>query len=448
MVKNRILVVDDDESIRDSMKEWLGSRGYEVHTAADGYQAIERVKEEDWDLLLVDLKMPGIDGLEVLKTVNKIRKGLPVIIITAFATIDTAVVAMKEGAADYILKPFDPEELLIVIGKLIEHQLLIKENILLRQELTKRFNFQNLIGKSPKMIKIFDLIKTVAPTKSNILIKGESGTGKELVARAIHELSLRKEGPFIPINCGALPESLLEAELFGYEKGAFTGAVAQHRGRIEMADRGTLFLDEVGDISLKTQTDLLRFIQEREFMRLGGRVSIKVDLRIISATNKNIEELIKQGKFREDLYYRLNVITIEIPPLRDRKEDLPLLIEHFLTKFSLETEKEINRVSDDAMKLLLNYHWPGNVRQLENTIEHAVVISKGPQITISDLPEHLLSTEEFQEGDQSLEAIERTHILNILKKNNWNITRSAKILGINRLTLYNKIRDFDLKANK
>jgi len=452
MIKSRILVADDDEAIRSSLGEWLGRKGYDVVTVEDGGKALEKIKEEEWDLAIVDLKMPGADGLEVLRSANQVRHGLPVIIITAYATIDTAVMAMKEGAADYILKPFNPEEILIVIMKLIEHRRLVRENILLRQELTKRFRFQDLIGKSPKMLKVFELIKTVAPTKSTVLVRGDSGTGKELVARAIHELSPRNQGPFVATDCGSMPETLLEALLFGYEKGAFTGAVTQHKGRIEMADRGTLFLDEIGNISVKTQADLLRFLQEREFMRLGGKTPIKVDIRIIAATNKNLETLIAQGKFREDLYYRLNVITIEVPPLRERKEDLPILIEHFLEKFRLETGKPIERISDDAMKVLITFDWPGNVRQLENTVEHAVVIAKGPEIAAKDLPGSVTSEKISQTiaslENQSLAALEQEHIINILNANNWNITRSAQILGINRLTLYNKIKHYNLKSNK
>ncbi len=452
MEKNRILVVDDEEIMRSSLSDWLKEDGYEVLAVEDGYKAIEKIEKEDWDLAIVDLKMPKIDGLEVLKRVGKLKPKLPVIIVTAYATIDSAVVAMKEGAADYIVKPFNPEEISRVIAKLVEHQRLIKENIRLRRALTKRFRFQDLVGKSHKMLSVIEMIKTVAPTKSTVLIRGESGTGKELVARAIHELGPRKNSPFIAAACGAIPESLLEAELFGYEKGAFTGAVSQHKGRIEMADNGTLFLDEIGDVSLKTQVDLLRFIQEREFRRIGGKVPIKVDIRIISATNKNLEEMIAKGKFREDLYYRLNVISVELPPLRERKEDIAILIEHFLEKFNLDTGKTIDGVSEQAMKVLMDCDWPGNVRQLENAIEHAVVVANELAIQLADLPQNI-TTHEAETYEtrhyQSLDDVEKKHMLRVLEAHNWNIKKVANVLGINRVTVYNKIKKYKLqKTNK
>ncbi|MGB7055393.1 MAG: sigma-54 dependent transcriptional regulator, partial [bacterium] len=373
---------------------------------------------------------------------------LPVIIVTAYATVDTAVMAMKAGAADYVVKPFNPEEISLIIKKLVEHQHLIKENVRLRRALTKRFNFHDLIGKSAKMVKVIEMIKTVAPTKSTVMVNGESGTGKELVARAIHELSPRKKHPFIAAACGAIPESLLSAELFGYEKGAFTGAVAQHKGRIEMADKGTLLLDEIGDISLQTQVDLLRFLQEREFRRIAGKALIKVDVRILVATNKNIDDMVARGDFREDLYYRLNVITITVPPLRERKEDIPILAEHFLEKCTLETGKKVESISDETMKYLMEFSWPGNVRQFANTIEHAVVVAQGLEIQKTDLPQHVTNQPRRAEQPTSLESltrIEKQHIRNVLKSCNWNIRKSAQILGINRVTLYNKIKKLKLK---
>ncbi len=447
MSRYKILIVDDEEIMRSSLSDWLKEDGYQVVALSDGYEAIDRVKAEEWDLAVVDLKMPKIDGLEVLKRISKIKPQLPVVIITAYATVDTAVVAMKEGAADYIVKPFNPEEISLVIAKLVEHQRLVKENIRLRKALTKRFTFQDLVGKSPKMLEVIEMIKTVAPTKSTVLIRGDSGTGKELVARAIHELGPRKKFPFIAAACGAMPESLLEAELFGYEKGAFTGAVSRHKGRIEMADRGTLFLDEVGDISLKTQVDLLRFIQEREFRRLGGKTALKVDIRIIAATNKNLEEMISRGEFRDDLFYRLNVISITVPPLRERKEDIPILAEHFLEKFSLDTGKTPDGFSDEVMKLFMEYDWPGNIRQLENTVEHALVVAQDDRITVKDLPPYICTQTASMEvaPRQSLDDLEKKHILVVLKSNNWNIKKSAQILGINRVTLYNKIKKYKLK---
>ncbi|MEO0156615.1 MAG: sigma-54 dependent transcriptional regulator [candidate division WOR-3 bacterium] len=448
MKKYKILIIDDEKIVRDALSEWLDNLGYQVKAVEDGLIALEQIEINDWDVALVDLKMPKIDGIETLRRIHKIRPDLPVIIITGHGTVDSAVVAMKEGAVDYVMKPFNPEEINIILKKLLEHQEIIKENILLRRELEKRFRLEDLIGKSPKMQKIFELIKTVAPTRSTVLIRGESGTGKELVARAIHNLGPRSKGPFVATACGAMPETLLEAELFGYEKGAFTGALSQHKGRIEMADRGTLFLDEIGDISLKTQVDLLRFLQEREFRRVGGKELIKVDTRVIAATNKKLEEMIREGTFREDLYYRLNVITIEIPPLRERKEDIPLLLEHFLKKFNLENKKDISGISSDAMELLLSYDWPGNVRELENVIEHAVVVTKGREIGKKDLPKNLVDKfliPQFANKDLRLDTMEKEHILNVLRIYNWNIKKTAQVLGINRVTLYNKMEKYGLK---
>ncbi|MGB9720321.1 MAG: sigma-54-dependent transcriptional regulator [bacterium] len=448
MKKYRILIVDDEVIVRDALSEWLNNLGYQTITVEDGFRAIEQVEIDDWDVALVDLKMPKMDGIETLRRLHKMKPDLPVIIITGHGSVDSAVMAMKEGAADYVMKPFNPEEINIIIKKLLEHCEIVKENIILRKELAKSFQLEDLIGKSPNMQKIFELIKTVAPTKSTVLIRGESGTGKELVARAIHSLSPRNKGPFIATACGAMPETLLEAELFGYEKGAFTGAISQHKGRIEMADQGTLFLDEIGDISLRTQVDLLRFLQEREFRRVGGKELIKVDTRVIAATNKNLEEMVKKGTFREDLYYRLNVITIEIPPLHERKEDVPLLSEYFLNKFNIENKKDISGISPDALELLITYDWPGNVRELQNVIEHAVVVSKGKEISKKDLPKNLIdrfSISKFVTKDLRLETVEKEHILNVLKICDWNIKKAAQVLGINRVTLYNKMEKYGLR---
>jgi len=450
MKKYKILLVDDEAIVRDALGEWLNHLGYEAKAVEDGLKAIEQVELNEWNVALVDLKMPKMDGIKVLHRIHKINPDLPVIIITGHGTVDSAVVAMKEGAVDYVMKPFNPEEINVIIKKLLEHQEIVKENIILRRELSKRFQLQDLIGKSPKMLKVFEMIKTVSTTKSTILIRGESGTGKELIARAIHELGSRNKGPFIATACGAIPETLLEAELFGYEKGAFTGATTQHKGRIEMAHQGTLFLDEIGDISPKTQVDLLRFLQEREFRRVGGKELIKVDTRIIVATNKNLEEMIKKGTFREDLYYRLNVITIEVPPLRERKEDIPLLAEHFLNKFNIENRKNIEKISEDAMNRLIEYDWPGNVRELENAIEHTVVISKGSEIEINDLPMNLGEKiySKIAKTDLHLDTVEKEHILCVLQFCAWNIKKTAEVLGINRVTLYNKIKKYGLEKEK
>ena len=445
---DRILIVDDEEIMRESLTDWLKEDGYEVLAVEDGFKGLEAIQAGSWSVMLVDLKMPKMDGLEVLREVKRLQLNIPVIIITAYATVDTAVAAMKEGAYDYIIKPFNPEELALTIKKIIEHQHLLKENILLRKELSKRYQFQDIIGKSQKMQAVFELIRTVAPTKSTILIQGESGTGKEMVARAIHEASIRKDYPFIDLACGALPESLLEAELFGHEKGAFTGANFQKKGKIELADGGTLFLDEIGDISLKSQVDLLRVLQEREFRRLGGTETIKVDVRIIAATNKDLLKLVEEGKFRDDLFYRINVITITIPPLRDRKEDIPLLITHFLTKFNMETGKKVEKISEGALNMFMDYHWPGNVRELENTIEHAVVVTDGNMIMPQALPD-LFKKQNFIQFDskKSLDEMEKQHIIQVLKEHHGNISRTAEVLGINRVTLYRKIKEYNIQTD-
>lgn len=446
MEKERILIVDDEEVIRSSLGDWLRESGYYVDTAEDGYKGFQMIQYNEYDLALVDLKMPGIDGLELLKKSLKIRASLPIVIITGFATVDSAVIAMKHGAADYVMKPFNSEEISLVIEKILERQRLIRENVKLRKALTKRFSFQDIIGKSPAMNKVFDMVRVVAPTRSTILIRGESGTGKELIARAIHALSPRSRRSFIAAACGAMPETLLEAELFGYEKGAFTGATTSRMGRIQMADHGTLFLDEIGDVSVKTQVDLLRFLQEREFRSIGGKKLIRVDIRIIAATNKDIETMVRSGEFREDLYYRLNVITVNVPPLRERKGDIRLLIAHFLDQLALATGKQVGRISADAMKVLIDYEWPGNVRQLENALEHALIVAKSPDITLHDLPGYLVSESNADFGGHTLplSAVEKKYIEQVLRDNHWNIKRSAEILDINRVTLYNKIKYYNI----
>ncbi|MDI6733396.1 MAG: sigma-54 dependent transcriptional regulator, partial [Planctomycetota bacterium] len=384
--KNRILVVDDEPGMRKSLSDWLTEDGYEVATVTDGPSALAQVKESAWDVLLVDLKMPGMDGLQVLQEVTRITKDIPVIIITAYATVDTAVSALKNGAYDYLVKPVDPEELSLVIRKVVEHQNLQREVRLLKKELTKQYQFQDIIAKSRPMQEIFQLVQTVSPMASTVLISGESGTGKELIARAIHNSSPRAQAPFIALSLGALPETLQESELFGYEKGAFTGAIAQTKGKLELAQNGTLFLDDIADFAPKAQIDLLRVLQEREFRRLGGQELIKIDVRIIASTNRDLKQSVKEGKFREDLFYRLNVIHIHLPPLRDRKEDIPLLVNHFIRKYNLQTGKKLEGITPPALGCLLEYHWPGNVRELENVIERAVVIAPGIEIKPDDLP--------------------------------------------------------------
>lgn len=442
--REKILIVDDEEIMRSSLTDWLREDGYETVAVDSGKKAIEEVKKEKFSVALIDLKMPEMDGIQTMKEVRKFQKALPVIIITAYATVDTAVQAIKEGAYDYLPKPFNPDEITLLIKKIIEHQKLLDENVLLRKELKKSFQFQDIIGKSNKMQEIFNFVKCISDTKSTILIYGETGTGKELIARAIHNLS-RKKAAFIPISCASLPESLLESELFGYEKGAFTDAKERKLGKLELAKGGTLFLDEVGDINLKTQVDLLRFLQEREFRRLGGQDLIKVDVRIVAATNKNLKKLVEEGKFREDLYYRLNVININLPLLRERKEDVPLLVSNFLEKYNIENNKQIERVSEEVINLLTEYNWPGNVRELENVIERAVVVCRSNLITIADIPDYLKEKEvKILREDISLEELERDYMERILKKYNFNIQKSADILGIDRATLYRKMEKYGI----
>lgn len=448
--KPRILIVDDELIIRESLSDWLLESGYEVEAVEDGFKALNEIKKKKWDLLLVDLKMLGMDGIDVMREAKKISGKLPVVIITAYPTVDTAVQAMKEGAYDYIVKPFNPEEIDLVIRNIIAHQKLVKENIYLRQELKRRYQFKDIIGKSRKMQEVLVLVKTVAKSNSTVLIQGESGTGKELIARAIHSTSPRSKRPFVAVSCAALPETLLESELFGHEKGAFTDAVSLRKGKFELADKGTLFLDEVGDMSQKTQADLLRVLEEREFTRIGGSEVIKVDVRVISATNKELEKLVKEEKFREDLYYRLNVVGIQVPPLRERKEDIPLLAEHFLTKYSIENKKGIEFIDEDALRLLMRYNWPGNIRELENVIERAIVVAKKDFIGLDELPPSVKGKpkEALQSSvvdhNLSLQEIEKRHISQVLEATNWNIKEAANTLRIDRTTLYNKIKKYKL----
>lgn len=444
----RVLVVDDERIMRDSLSDWLKEDGYNVVAVGSGAEAIEKVKTEEWDVLIADLKMPGMDGIEVMREVGKIDKSLPVIIMTAYATVDTAVTAMKEGAYDYIAKPFNPEEVGLTIRKIVTQQRLIEENIYLRQELRRRYEFKDIITKNPKMRSILDLVRSVAKTTSTVLIEGESGTGKELVARAVHSCSPRSMGPFVAVSCAALPETLLETELYGHEKGAFTGAVAAKKGRFQLAHKGTLFLDEIGEISLKTQVNLLRVLEQKEVTRVGGTKSEKVDVRIISATNKNLMELVAGGEFRDDLYYRLKVVSINLPPLRERKEDIPLLVECFLEKYRIEHEKKVRSISQEAMNVFLKYGWPGNIRELENIIESAVVTTKEDAIGVVDLPETLTQKGEKVHrfsADNSLSDVEREHIRSVLDANKWNVKKSAETLGIDRTTLYSKMRKYGFK---
>lgn len=429
MEKHKILVVDDEEIIRDSLSEWLTESGYEALTASDGPQAIGLIKQSrlgrdsagappDIDIMITDLKMPGMDGVELMKRAKQINPNLPIIIMIAYGTISSAIEAMKAGAYEYLEKPFCPERGEIIIKNLLAHQTILKENIALKKELTKKFQFEELIGKSPKMQQVFELIRTVAKSNATVLIQGETGTGKELVARAVHAESLRSKGPYVSLNCAALPESLLENELFGHEKGSFTGAINQKKGKFEFADGGTIFLDEIGDISLNIQIHLLRILQEKEFTQVGGNEIIKVDVRVVTSTNRDLKKRIEEGKFREDIYYRLNVVLINLPSLRERIEDIPLLAHYFLKKYNTENNKNICDFSPDVMDFFMKYHWPGNVRELENAIEYSVVIAKNDMIQPDHLPpvlrEALTNKVCFIAHDKTIQEVEKQHILKIL----------------------------------
>jgi len=445
--KAKILVVDDEVIIRDSLRDWLNDAGYEVFTAENGPQALQAIQREGLKIVIADLVMPGMDGIELMKRAKQVSPDIEVIIITAYGSIPTAITAVREGAYDYIQKPFCPERTEILIAKLLERQQLIEENLSLHQKLEERYRFENIIAKSPRMQQVIEAIKVVAASNATVLITGETGTGKELVARAIHSRSQRRGKPFIAVSCAALPETLLESELFGHEKGAFTGAYAQKKGKFEIANRGTLFLDEIGEMSANIQVHLLRVLEEKEFTRVGGNEPIKVDVRVISATNRDMKEAVAKGQFREDLYYRLNVVNIELPPLRERREDIPLLTQHFLKKFALENNKEIAGFSPEATDFLLRYDWPGNVRELENAIERAVILARKPVIEIDDLPQQTLAASPIPAG-KNLRQVAKNHIINVLAQTKGNYTEAAKALGISRMTLYNKAKAYGINVKK
>jgi DNA-binding NtrC family response regulator len=438
-----ILVVDDELSVRDSLTKWFKEDGYRADSAADGTEALKKLKPGVFDIIFLDIKLPGMDGMEVQQRIKEIDPSATIIMITAYASVDTAVKSLKEGAHDYVTKPVDPDYLSHLVANVIKQRRLLSENVQLKERLQELYEIDQIIGESPAMLKVFDLIKTVAPTDTTVMIKGESGTGKELIARAIHSNSPRRFFPIITVNCGGLAEGLTESEFFGHEKGAFTGALYRRKGKFEMANGGTVFLDEVGNIDPKSQTDLLRVIETRQFTRVGGDEIIKVDFRLICATNRDLELAVKQGTFREDLYYRLNVFSISIPPLRERRSDILLLCNYFLKKLASSMNKPITGFSSEAIQRLEAYDWPGNVRELRNAIERAVVVAKESQITVEDLPIPT-SLKAIPEG-QSLEAVEKTHIVNVLEQMGWNITRSAEMLGIDRATLYHKIEKYGLR---
>ena len=441
--KGKILIVDDETVVRDSLGKWFSSEGYQARPVAGAREALESIQNTEYDVALIDIKMPGIDGMELQTRLREADPELTVIIMTGYASVETAVQALKHGAYDYITKPVDPDELSHLVSNAMEHRRARREVVRLRENLQEVYPSTELIGKAPAMKKVYELIEMVAPTEATVLITGESGTGKEVVARAIHSAGPRRFMPMVTIHCGALTETLLESELFGHEKGAFTGAQYRKKGKFEVADGGTVFLDEISDISLKTQTDLLRVLQEKEIVRVGGNQPIKVDFRCVAATNKNLEELVKAGTFRPDLYYRLHVFCIELPPLRDRREDIPLLVAHFLNKFCMMTSRSVPQISAEALQVLMNHEWPGNVRELENAVERALVVCRGPEIKPADFS-FQFQTNGIPTG-RTLEDVERVHIERILRETEHNLSRSARILDIDRTTLYNKLRRYGLK---
>jgi DNA-binding NtrC family response regulator len=444
--KANILIVDDELIVRESLLHWFEEDNYNVETAEDGETALKKFEKGKYDLILLDMKMPGISGLDLLTKLKEYDQDVIVILITAFASVPSAIRALKDGAYDYITKPIDPDELSHIVENALAQQTLRKENEQLKGSIDEIIKPDNLIGESPQMKKIFSLVQTVAPADTTAMIRGESGTGKELVAKAIHINSKRKYFPIITVNCGAMAEGLLESELFGHEKGSFTGAHYKRKGKFEMANGGSIFLDEIGSISQKMQVELLRVIESKQFSRVGGNEVISSDFRVIAATNENLEDAVREGRFREDLYYRLNVFTIFIPPLRERLDDIQVLANHFVTKFTCQMNKKIKNISTEAMDFLMQYNWPGNVRELENAIERAIVVCRGETIMVEDLPFHINNNAAvFTNDDMSLAAMEKRHIALVLVNHNWNISRSAEALGIDRVTLYNKINRYGLQ---
>ena len=440
--KISILIVDDEESVRDSLYNWFLEDGFRVECAENAKRALTILESEQFDIILADIKMPGMDGLEMLRRIKSIKPDSIVIVMTAFATVDTAVKALKDGAYDYVTKPFDPDDLTHLIRNATKQISLVEENETLKQKVTSLENVEDLIGKSEAMKSVLKQVESVAQTNSSVIITGESGTGKELVARAIHANSPRKFFPFVSVHCGALTESLLESELFGHEKGAFTGAMYNRKGRFEMADSGSIFLDEIATISTKMQVELLRVLESKTFMRVGGNKEITSDFRVICATNKDLKSMVEKGTFREDLFYRLNVVNIQIPPLRDRKDDIPLLVNYFINKYCISMNKPPASIDTTALNRIQEFNFPGNIRELENMIERAIVVGNGKKITLKDLP---LEKTFVSNSAESLDDFEKAFILQILNKYEWNISRTARALKVDRVTLYNKIKKYDLK---
>lgn len=439
--KVSILIVDDEESVRDSLYNWFIDDGYIVESAEDGKKALIMLENKEFDIVLADIKMPGMDGMELHKRIKTLTKEPIFIIMTAFASVDTAVLALKNGAFDYVTKPFDPDDLSHLIRNAAKQVILQAENESLKEKITSLVDVEDIIGESDSLRKVLHDVESIAQSNSSVIITGESGTGKELIARAIHSNSSRKYFPLISVHCGALTESLLESELFGHERGAFTGASFTRKGRFEMADGGTIFLDEIATISQKMQVELLRVLESKTFMRVGGNKELTSDFRVVCATNRDLNGMVNNGTFREDLYYRLNVLNIKIPPLRERKEDIPLLVNHFISKYCTSMSRDVLSVEPSALKHIMNFEFPGNVRELENMIERAIVVGNGKEIRLKDLP---LGKEMISSSIESLEELERKHVEKILGKYDWNISRSAKALHVDRATLYNKIKKFGL----
>ena len=439
-----ILIIDDEQAVRDSLSKWFREDGFTVGTAGGAGDALQQLQGQKWDILLLDIKMPGMDGMELQQRIKEIDSGVTIIFITAHGSVDTAVKALKEGAFDYVSKPVDPDYLSHLVTNALRARSLAKENLKLKEQISEFSRADDIVGDSAQIQKVYDLIQTVAKTDTTVMIRGESGTGKELIARAIHSNSSRRYFPIVAVNCGAMAEGILESELFGHERGAFTGAQYKRKGKLELADGGTLFLDEVGNIHMKTQMDLLRVIETKQFTRVGGNDVIRIDFRVICATNKDLEKAVSDGTFREDLYYRLNVFTVFIPPLRERKGDIPLLANYFVQKYSRAMGKPVTSISPEAMDTIVRYNWPGNVRELENAIERAMVVGKPPVIRPEDLPYQLTEKNHVLPAG-SLAAMEKAHIASVLDQNRWNISRSAEVLQIDRVTLYNKIEKYGLK---
>jgi len=453
MARERILVVDDSEGTRSLCSKILEKEGYVTDTAADGAEALEKIKSEPYDLILTDLMMPHMDGLELLEHAQKEHPGVPVIIITAYASVATAVEAMKKGAYDYVPKPFNPGELQITVHKALDEKNLRRENIELKKELKDKYHYENIVGTGGAMQKIYRLIEKAAESNSNVVIYGDSGTGKELIARAIHFNSPRAAEKFVPVSCGAIPETLLESELFGYVKGAFTGANTDKKGMFEVADKGTLFLDEIGDITPAIQVKLLRVLQERVITPVGGTEPTKVDIRLISATNRDLSKEVEKGGFRQDLFYRLHVVPIYLPPLRERREDVPLLAEHFLTKYCKENNKNIKGFSAEVMNQLMSHNWPGNVRELENIVQRIVTFEEGEVAGVDSLPPNFKQQIEYHEKfykdsvenlQDLIDQVEKHHIVHILKGTGGRRTEAAERLGIDRRTLYGKMHKYSI----